>query len=472
MLSFPAKTLALAMACALSTPLLAAPAAAPAAPSAATPAAASAATPATGPAAPASSSLSDRVLAQVDAGEAQVIAWRRHVHQHPELAYQEEKTAAYVADALRAMPGIEVQTGIASTGVKAVLRGGKPGPVVALRADMDALPVQERSGLSFASTAKGTWQGKEVPVSHACGHDAHVAMLLGAAQALSAVQADLPGTVVFLFQPAEEIGPGAERPSGALAMVEAGVLDNPKVDVVFGQHISAQGRSGAITYRPGAFLASIDVFNIKLTGKGGHGSSPWAASSPLLAAADTASALQNIVSHQTNPTIEGGATVVTVGMLQAGNRFNILPETAEIAGSVRALSEQNQKVAHEQIRRKAEHIAASHGVTAEVKIDTGGGYGQLVNDPATTRSIVSALHTAAGEANVREQLPSMGSEDFGAFGSTGIPVAFWFLHASPNGDKRGAPNHSPEFVIDEGAMKVGTRALSSAALSYLEGTAR
>ena len=456
MLSPYAKTLTLAVACLFGgTALAAQPAAAPADTAAVS--------------ATATDALTTRVFGLIDGSEKEVIDWRRHLHQHPELAYQEEKTAAYVAEALRAMPGIEVQTGIASTGVKAVLRGGKPGPVVALRADMDALPVPEQTGLPFASTAKGTWQGKEVPVSHACGHDAHVAMLLGAAKALSAVQADLPGTVVFIFQPAEEIGPGAERPSGALAMVQAGVLDNPKVDVVFGQHIGAQGRSGTITYRPGAMLASIDVFHITLKGKGGHGSSPWQASSPLLAAADTASALQNIVSHQTNPTIEGGATVVTVGMLQAGNRFNVLPDTAEIAGSVRALSEQNQKKVHEQIRLKAEHIAASHGVTADVKIDTGGGYGQLVNDPAATRAIVSGLESAAGAANVRERLPSMGSEDFGAFSSTGVPVAYWFLNASPNGDKPGAPNHSPQFVIDEGAMRIGTRALASAAITYLQG---
>ena len=411
--------------------------------------------------------LLERALALSDAAEPDVIAWRRHLHQHPELAYAEVETAKYIAAALGKIPGVEVQTGIAKTGIKAVLRGGKPGPVVALRADMDALPVEERNDLPFRSTAKALWRGQEVSVSHVCGHDTHVAMLLGAAQALSAMREDLPGTVVFLFQPAEEIGPGAENPSGALAMVKAGVLDNPKVDVVLGQHIGAQAPKGSISYRPGAMLASIDVFNIKLNGAGGHGAAPWAANSPMLAAAEIALGLQNIVSHRTNPTIDGGATVVTVGMLQSGNRFNILPETAELSGTVRALSAQNQKVAHEQIRMKAEHIAASYGVKASVRIDTGGGYGVLVNDAPTTMALVDALKAAAGKDKVAEILPSMGSEDFGAFGGTGVPVVFWILNASPYPDRAGPTNHSPLFTVDESAMRIGVRALTSATLAQM-----
>lgn len=398
----------------------------------------------------------------VDAAEAQIIQWRRHLHQHPELSYEEQRTAAYVAEALARMPGIEVQNGIAKTGIKAVLRGGKPGPVVALRADMDALPVLERNELPFRSTVKALWQDQETPVSHACGHDAHVAMLLGAALALSQVRAELPGTVVFLFQPAEEWGPGPVA-SGAKAMVQAGVLDHPRVDLVMGQHINARAPSGAIGYRLGAIMASGDVFEISLQGKGGHGSSPWTAKSPTLAAAEIALALQNIVSHQIDPL--DGTTVVTVGKLQSGNRVNILPETAEIGGTIRSLSAANQKIAHQNLRLKAEKIAESAGVRAEVRIDTG--YEVLVSDPKVTGAVLPALSLAAGPDKLLEIKPLMGSEDFGSFGTTGIPVVFWMLRASPFADKDGAPNHSPEFAIDEKALKVGARALVASSLAFM-----
>jgi amidohydrolase len=406
--------------------------------------------------------LATRALALADASEAQVIAWRRHIHEHPELSYQEQQTAAYIAAALAKMPGIEVQTGIAKTGIKAVLRGGKPGPVVALRADMDALPVAERNELPFKSRALALWQGKEVPVAHACGHDTHVAMLLGAAQTFSQMRAELPGTVVFLFQPAEEQGPGPV-PSGAPAMVEAGVLQNPKVDVVLGQHINASAPSGTIRWRSGSFMASGDVFKIVLKGKGGHGSSPWTANAPTLAAAEIALALQNIVSHQIDPL--DGTTVVTVGLLQSGNRVNILPDTAEIGGTVRSLSKKNQKVAHDNIQLKAKKIAESHGLAAEVTIDTG--YEVLVNDPVATRTIERALVAAAGPGKAVEAPPIMASEDFGSFGKN-TPVVFWNLNASPFGDRHGAPNHSAEFAIDESSLRVGVRALVGSTLAYMD----
>lgn len=412
--------------------------------------------------------LLGQALALADGVQPQVVAWRRHIHQHPELAYQETGTARYVAQALAGMPGIEVHTGIAETGIKAVLRGGRPGPVVALRADMDALPVEERNDLPFKSTAKADWLGKPVGVSHVCGHDAHVAMLLGAAQVLSQLREQLAGTVVFIFQPAEEIGPGLGKSSGAMAMVRQGVLDNPKVDVVLGQHISNQAPSGSIRYRPGAMLASVDVFRIQFKGTGGHGAAPWASNTPMLAAAETVLGLQNIVSHRLNPTIEGGQTVVTTGMLQSGNRFNVLPETAEISGTIRALSPVNQKIAQEEIRRRATGIAASYGVQADVQIDSGDGYEVLSNDREATLSLVGAFTAAAGGADqVTQMAPSMGSEDFGAFGSTGVPVVFWMLNASPLGDKAGPVNHSPLFQIDEAAMRVGVRALAATTLSQL-----
>lgn len=407
--------------------------------------------------------LLGRGLQLADSTEEQVIAWRRHIHQNPELSYQEFNTAAYIAAELAKMPGFEIQTGIAKTGIKAVLKGGRPGPVVALRADMDALPVQERNDLPFRSTKKTNWRGEEVFASHACGHDTHVAMLLGAADALSKMRAELPGTVVLLFQPAEEHGPGLEL-SGAPAMVKAGVLENPKVDVVMGQHINTLYPAGNINYRRGSLMASGDSFSITLDGKGGHGSSPWRSKSPILAAAETVVALQNIASYQINPL--DGPTVVTVGRLQSGNRPNILPEKAEIAGTVRSLSVENQKIAHEGIRTKAEHIAHSHGVTANVKINTG--YEVLVSDPAATQITANALEAATAPNGLAvEGRPSMASEDFGSFGKN-IPVVFWQLSASPFADRDGAPNHSPEFKIDEKALRVGVRALVGSALTYMQ----
>ncbi|MDP9902810.1 M20 metallopeptidase family protein [Variovorax ginsengisoli] len=414
------------------------------------------------------SPLLPHALALSDGVQPKVVEWRRHVHQNPELAYQETNTATYIAQALADMPGVEVKTGVAGTGIKAVLRGGIPGPVVALRADMDALPVDERNDLPFKSVAKAQWQGQPVSVSHVCGHDAHVAMLLGAAQVLSSLRDQLAGTVVFIFQPAEEIGPGLGKASGAMGMVREGVLDNPKVDVVLGQHISNQAPSGTIRYKPGAMLASVDVFRIQFKGTGGHGAVPWASNTPMLAAAETVLGLQNIVSHRLNPTIDGGPTIVTTGLLQSGNRFNVLPETAEIAGTIRALSPTNQRIAQEEIRRRAAGIAASYGVQADVKIDSGDGYGVLVNDRDATLSLLGAFNAATGSpSKVTQMAASMGSEDFGAFGSTGVPVVFWMLNASPFIDKDGPVNHSPLFQIDESAMRVGVRALTAATISQL-----
>ena len=266
--------------------------------------------------------------AMADEVEPRVIAWRRHIHENPELSYEEVKTSAYIAEALRAMPGIEVQTGLAKTGIKAVLKGGKRGPVVALRADMDALPVEEKTELPFRSQAKAMWQGKESSVAHVCGHDAHVAMLLGAAAILSKMRAELPGTVVFLFQPAEEWG-SATSPSGAYAMVAAGAMDNPKVNAVFGQHIGGNHPGGQISYRRGSTMASADSFFINVKGTGGHGASPWRSKDPIVTAAQIVTNLQSIVSRQVN--LSEGAAVVTVGQFNAGNRTNIIPEEASIA---------------------------------------------------------------------------------------------------------------------------------------------
>jgi amidohydrolase len=394
--------------------------------------------------------------------EVKVIEWRRHIHQYPELSYQEVKTAAYVAAALRAMPGLDVQTGIAKTGIKAILKGSRPGPVVALRADMDALPVEERNSLPFRSQAKAMWQGQETGVMHACGHDAHVAMLLGAAEILSKIRADLAGTVVFLFQPAEEWGAGPVAPSGANAMVAEGAMDNPKVDAVFGQHISAGHPAGSIRYRRGATMASFDGFNITVKGTSGHAASPWSAKDPIVTGAQIVTSLQSIVSRQVN--LSEGAAVVTVGQFNAGNRANIIPETATIAGTIRTLNETTRKQVTEAVTRMAENVAAASGLTAEVSISSG--YPVLHNDPELSSRMLEALARAAGTGRVLEIPPVLASEDFGAFASR-APGFFWFLNASPHPDRGGAPNHSPLFMIDEQYLKTGVKALVNVTLAYL-----
>ena len=398
--------------------------------------------------------------ALADEAEARVIAWRRHIHQYPELSYQEVKTAAYVAEALRKMPGIVVQTGIAKTGIKAVLKGGKPGPVVALRADMDALPVEERNDLPFRSQAKAMYQGKETAVMHACGHDTHVAMLLGAAEILSKMRAELPGTVVFFFQPAEEGG------GGAFLMVKEGAMENPKVDAVFGQHIGARFPGGVVNYRPGATMASSDTFYISVKGVGGHGASPWSAKDPIVTAAQIVTNLQSIVSRQAD--LSAGAAVVTVGQFNAGNRTNIIPEEATLSGTIRTLNEPTRAQLHEAISRMAKGTAEASGLTAEVRVIRG--YPVLSNDPALTSRMVGALERAAGSGKVREIPPVLGSEDFGAY-SSAAPTLFWFLNASPHADRSGAPNHSPLFMIDEKYLKTGVKALVHVALEYLRANA-
>lgn len=417
------------------------------------------------PAAAATSSAAlARALQEADKTEQDVIAWRRQIHQYPELSYQEVETAKYVAQVLRKMPGISVETEIAGTGIKAVLKGGKPGPVVALRADMDGLPVEERNTLPFRSQAKATWRGKEVSVSHACGHDTHVAMLLGAAKALSAMREELSGTVVFLFQPAEEWGPD-QKPSGAKAMIEANVLNNPKVDVVFGQHISARAPAGTIGYRAGPMMASGDRFEITLQGAGGHGSEPWSTNSALVPAAELTMALQGITSSLIRQ--DSGFTVMSIGLLQSGLRPNVLPSTAELAGTIRSFSVKNQQIVHEAIRQRTKHIAQAYGVGSSVSIYTG--YEIVDNDRATTAALVPAWQQAAGADKVIEIPAATGSEDFGAYGTSGnIPSVFWFLNASPFDDRDGAPNHSSEFAIDEKSLGVGVRALVAATLQYMK----
>ncbi len=411
-----------------------------------------------------SSALSARVAQLADQEQAQVVAWRRDIHEHPELGNQETRTAALVADHLRKL-GLEVQTGVGRTGVVAVLKGGKPGPVVALRADMDALPVTETTGLPFASKVRTEYNGQQVGVMHACGHDTHVAMLLGAADVLTKMKKDLPGSVKFIFQPAEEGSlPGQE--GGARLMVKEGVLENPKVVAVFGIHIQAQTEVGQLSYRPGGEMASSDVFSIKVKGKSAHGAYPWLAVDPVVTAAQIIMGLQTIVSRQAQLTED--AVVLTVGMVHGGVRNNIIPEEVELTGTIRCLNKEMQQKVWAGVRRTAQGIAESAGATAEVDITS---YAPITfNDPDLTRRMVPSLERAAGPANVRVQKAVTGAEDF-AFYQEKVPGLFVFVGGMARGQNSAttAPHHTAGFFVDESGLTLGVRTLATLAIDYLTG---
>ncbi|MBT9392016.1 amidohydrolase [Hymenobacter sp. NST-14] len=409
--------------------------------------------------------LTVRIAKLADQQQARVIAWRRDIHEHPELGNQETRTAALVAGHLRKL-GLEVQTGVARTGVVALLKGGRPGPVVALRADMDALPVTEAAGLPFASKVRTQYNGQDVGVMHACGHDTHVAMLLGAAEVLSQLKKDLPGTVKFIFQPAEEGSlPGQE--GGARLMVKEGVLENPTVEAVFGVHIQAQTEVGQLSYRPGGEMASSDVFSIKVKGKSAHGAYPWLAVDPVVTAAQIILGLQTIVSRQAQLTED--AVVLTVGMVHGGVRNNIIPEQVELTGTIRCLNKEMQQKVWAGVRRTAQGIAESAGATAEVDITN---YAPITfNDPLLTRRMVASLERAAGPANVRVQKAVTGAEDF-AFYQEKVPGLFVFVGGMAKGTDPAttAPHHTAGFVVDESGLTLGVRTLATLAADYLTTT--
>lgn len=394
--------------------------------------------------------------------EPKVIEWRHYFHEHPELSNREFKTAKKVADHLRSL-GIEVQTGIAHTGVKGVLRGGKPGPVVALRADMDALPVTERVDVSFASSVKSSYLGQECGVMHACGHDTHTAILMGVAQVLSEMKNDLKGTVVFMFQPAEEGAPPGEE-GGAKLMVKEGILDNPKVDVAFGLHIKSELEVGKINYKPGGFMAAADRFVIKVHGKQAHGSRPWGGVDPIVVSAQIIMGLQTIVSRQSELTKE--PVVITVGIMKAGVRNNIIPEEAQMTGTIRTLDTAMQRIVHEKIRLTATKIAESAGATADVEIGVGAPV--TYNNPELTKEMLPTLIATAGEGNVIESLPITGAEDFSIYGQK-VPALFFFLGGMPKGqDPKTAPgHHTPDFYVDDSGMKLGVRTLTNLTIDYM-----
>lgn len=403
---------------------------------------------------------------RVGAIENKMIGWRRDIHAHPELSNQEHRTAGLVADHLRKL-GLEVKTGVGGTGVLGVLKGGKPGKVVALRADMDALPVKELVNLPFASRAKGTHMGKEVNVMHACGHDAHTAILMATAEVLAGMKDQLPGTVKFLFQPAEE-GPsepldGEHDHIGALAMVDAGVLDNPKVDAVFGLHMIPAFPVGTIGYKPGPILASGDTFAIKVTGKQTHGGFPWNGVNPIVSASQIVMGLQTIVSRQLNLTKE--PAVISIGSIHGGNRENIIPESVELLGTLRTFDDGMRADTQARMRTTAESIAQASGAKAEVSF-VKPGYSTTVNDETLTAMMLPTLkQVTGGHAVVTPKLSA--SEDFSEF-SKKVPGMFFFLGSStPGKEKTAAPNHSPKFEIDESSLAVGARAMTALTLDYL-----
>ena len=392
--------------------------------------------------------------------ESKVIECRRDIHQHPELGNREFRTSKLVADRLRAL-GIEVRTPIAHTGVIGLLRGGKPGRVVALRADMDALPVTEQVDVPFKSTARTTYNGQEVGVMHACGHDAHVAILLGVAEVLSGIRRELPGTVVFLFQPAEEGAPQGEE-GGAALMVKEGALDDPKVDAVFGLHVTSRYPVGEIAYRPGAELAAVDSFRINVHGKQTHGAYPWLGVDPIVVASQIVLALQLIPSRQLDVSI--APAVVTVGAIHGGVRNNIIPDDVEMIGTIRSLDQKMREEIHQRIKRTAQDIAQSAGATADVQIDTG--YPITYNDPALTERMAPTLYRLTSDVKVVN--PTLGAEDF-SFYQQKVPGLFFWLGTRPvkQTAEQAASNHSPLFYVDESGLELGVRALAHVAVDYL-----
>jgi len=411
------------------------------------------------------SPLRNKISLASDKVEQKVISWRRDIHEHPELGNHETRTAALIAKELSAL-GIEVKTGVAHTGVVGMLKGGKPGPVVALRADMDALPVIERIPLPFASKVTTTYSGKEVGVMHACGHDSHVAILLGVATVLSEMKNDLKGTVKFIFQPAEE-GVMRGEEGGAELMIKEGVLENPKVDAIFGLHISSQLEVGKITYRPGGTYASVNDLKITVKGKSAHGAYPWSSIDPIVVSAQIINNLQSIVSRNLNITENAG--IVTIGAINGGNRGNIIPEQVEMLGTVRALSAADEKMLVERVKQVVTKTAESAGATAEILIPFSSHYPITYNDPSFTAKMLPSLQKTAGADNVLLTVAHTGGEDFSFFQQK-VPGIFFNLGGMPKGgDPLTAPSHhTPDFYLDESGFKLGVQAIANITVDYME----
>ena len=398
----------------------------------------------------------------IDKIEPRCIEWRRQLHQYPELGNREFKTASLIADHLKKL-GLEVKENVAKTGVVGILRGAKPGPCIALRADMDGLPLTETTNVPFASKAKTIYNNEEVGVMHACGHDAHMAILMSVAEILSGIKSELKGTVKFIFQPAEE-GPPEGEEGGADLMVKEGVMDNPKVDVIFGLHIQSRVEAGTIEYKPGAFMAAADFFSIIVKGKASHGSQPWLGIDPISVSAQIINGLQTIVSRESELT--KAPVVITVGKIQGGVRNNIISENCIMLGTIRTLDSAMRKIVLEKFRHTVAKIAEASGAETEVKIADR----TLVtyNDPALVKKMLPSLEAAIGTANVKEREWVTGAEDFSYFG-TKAPAFFFYLGAMTKGadPQKAPPHHTPGFYIDEAGMKTGIQAFCRLVTDYL-----
>lgn len=396
---------------------------------------------------------------RADKIEQQVIDWRRHFHEYPELSNREFETATYIAEYLNEL-GLEVETQVAHTGVVALLEGGKPGPVIALRADMDALPVTERTDIPFKSTATGMYQGKEVGVMHACGHDTHMAILMGVAKILTEMKDDLKGTIKFIFQPAEEGAPQGEEGGGEL-MVKEGVLQNPDVDVIFGLHINDATPVGTIRYRPEGIMASVNSFSLDIKGKQAHGSAPWNGVDPIVTAAQIINNAQTIVSR--NMELTKQAAVVTFGVIEGGVRHNIIPESIHLEGTIRALDEDMRQLIFKRLETIVQNTAESNGAEATLTIHKG--YPITYNDPELTAMMAPTLEEVAGEENAMIMDAITGAEDFSFFQKE-VPGLYFFIGGkAPNREASG--HHTPDFYIDESGMKLGVRAMSNLVIDYM-----
>ncbi|MBA4409355.1 MAG: amidohydrolase [Bacteroidota bacterium] len=405
------------------------------------------------------------IKVSADKIEQKVIDWRHDFHQNPELGNRETRTSAIIAKHLQSL-GLEVKTGVAVTGVVGILKGDKPGPVIALRADMDALPVTERNDLPFASKVTTMYNGKETGVMHACGHDAHVAILMGVAEVLSGMKKDLKGTVKFIFQPAEECAPVGEE-GGAELMVKEGVLENPKVDVIFGLHMNAQFEVGKIYYRPAGTMAAVGDFRITVKGKPSHGSQPWLSIDPIVVAAEIINNLQTVVSR--NVDLTENPAVVSVGAIEGGNRSNIISEQVVMLGTVRTFTLEDETMVFNRIRQIAEKTAEAAGATAVVELPYSSHYPVTFNNIALTAAMLPSLQKTAGTDNVVLMPAKTGSEDF-SFYAQKVPGLFFFIGGLPKGKdpKTSGPHHTPQFLIEDSSFKTGVIAFCNLVFDYEE----
>lgn len=397
--------------------------------------------------------------------EQKVIDWRHDIHQNPELGNREFRTAALIAKHLESL-GIDVQTKVGMTGVVGILKGDKPGPVVALRADMDALPVEEKNNLPYASKVKTTYNGNETSVMHACGHDGHVAILMGVAEILSAMKTDLKGTVKFIFQPAEEGAPAGEE-GGASLMIKEGVLENPQVDVIFGLHLDAFYEVGTIAYRPAGIMAGVNDMKITVKGTPAHGAYPWVGIDPIVVSAQIITSLQTIVSR--NVTLTNNPAVVTIGAINGGNRSNIIPEQVEMLGTIRTFTNEDEAFVLKRIREITELTARAGGTTATIELPYSTHFPVTYNDEKLTSLMLPTLEKTAGKENVILIPPTTGAEDFSFFAQK-VPGLYFFVGATTKGrdPKTVGDHHTPQFLMDDSAFKTGVNALCNLVFDYME----